>query len=495
MTTMTMMKRRSLGVTSTITAAAAAAAAASCILLQSSRRVAADPPVWCVNDGSLTECQEVIGLLNAESTTNNDANNNPVPVASCIESSSTTAGSCAAAFEQGEVHILSDVDLGELYEFSLESSSFRVIAEEVAPAYQGITGYYGVILTTGDQCDEPGSPLYNGWESFRGKSSVDLSVCSTGFDKTSGWKLTMGTLMSEGLVNMKVSGAEDNDIVTARTFFTGGMCVSMGDDVMQQTYLDSAMCSQCGGLSDDSRCSQIECVDESVDQCEPYTGYGGSFRGLVEGQCQVAFHRQRTVYRYTDSEGRFPEFETDDTRSGDKFSVTQALGWNWGPDGASPDRFRFVCRTECRSISNKTYELPECNTGKTAGHSTVVNTETVDFIALLKLEAAIASAGGPSGSLAMSGYLDDGTMFDSGTEYLRATGLAKPSTLAPQAFEAFDQLNTVRNIKCKNPDINGDGELDTQDVQMLEACIMSSDTDSDACKDIGWWPNLVDQKK
>ena len=115
-----------------------------------------------------------------------------------------------------------DVDAGHLYDMSKAfaekgESSLTLVAEEIDDS--GVPGYYPIALVTTAWCDaQPAAPTLTDLE--------NVTACSTGYQKTAGWKASVGTLIAEGIIPPVIDGNSEvpNDLLSAEAFFGEG-CV------------------------------------------------------------------------------------------------------------------------------------------------------------------------------------------------------------------------------------------------------------------------------
>lgn len=372
-------------------------------------------------------------------------------VADCV--GRATLELCETAFQAGEVDVLTDVDMGELYSLNSEITSIRVVGEEVHPNFAGVTGYYGIAVTWATNC-EAGGPFEAGWASPTPGLQM-LATCHTGYQKTAGWRLPVGTLLDRGIIPIvPAGGALPNDVASMETFFKGGSCAPVKP---AYDYLKtSPICSKCGGTGDDF-CSQVA--------GEPYQNYPGSLRGLVEGACGVAMVRHRTPLRYTDAAATYPEIPG----AGDKYAAGDTDDWAWN-GMESVTNYKLVCKTGCAEIGN--YADPDCTFGRAVGHTTIINTATVASNVPLDLSTALQAADlGPA-------FATD-LIFEAGASEMSFAGLALPHEFATEAFAAFDELEEVNAIeKCIGPDVNFDGALNVVDVVSIISCLIGRTTEA-----------------
>lgn len=121
---------------------------------------------------------------------------------------------------------------------------------------KGATEYYAIAVVKATQ------DMSKGWESLRG-----LKSCHTGYRKTSGWTVPIGTLISTGVMSYEGNTDPDmpNDIYAVKNFFTGGSCAPSQVNPPQNDK--TGICNNCPGT-----CTWTA--------SEPYQDYKGEFVSL-----------------------------------------------------------------------------------------------------------------------------------------------------------------------------------------------------------------------
>nr|AEV21971.1 transferrin [Trachidermus fasciatus] len=178
------------------------------------------------------------------------------PVFSCVRKDSVLA--CIVAIRAVEADAIT-LDGGDIYTAGLINYNLQpIIAEDY-----GITSdtcYYAVaVVKRGTQF---------GLRDLQGKKS-----CHTGLDKSAGWNIPIGTLVSMGLIQW--GGIEEKPVEEAVSNYFSASCVP-------GAARTSKLCQLCRG-------------DCSKSHTEPYYDYSGAFQCLKDDAGQVAFVKHLTV--------------------------------------------------------------------------------------------------------------------------------------------------------------------------------------------------------
>eukprot|EP00953_Heterococcus_sp_UTEX-ZZ885_P009051 5371-Heterococcus_DN1.PRE.2 len=130
--------------------------------------------------------------------------------------------------------------------------------------------YHALAVVRADQ------GVSKGWESLKG-----LTSCHTGYQKTSGWTMPVGTLFKQGVLkSINKDDKVPNDIEAIEAFF-GKSCAGSPADV-PSPGIDS-ICTACKG-----DCSQ------DTDK-EAYTDYPGAVACLEAGAGDIAFTKEGVI--------------------------------------------------------------------------------------------------------------------------------------------------------------------------------------------------------
>jgi len=235
---------------------------------------------WCavegkVDDDGMTEfakCEQMLPSLNSQNTE--------------LSWSCTERNDChSAALQDGNAEVVS-LDGGDLFATSLLWGAVPVLAEdynEIASDTGGTT-YHTVVAMKASKCTDTTTL----------SSLKDMRACSTGYRKTAGWRMPVGTLLKKGIMK-KVDNHCDvnNDAESAAEFFSG-MC-SPGaaelDVVGTNKAIGDKLCNAC---------KQNQGKDDfCVKSKDDYQGYNGALKCMVEESGDVAFIKHTTFDGYT----------------------------------------------------------------------------------------------------------------------------------------------------------------------------------------------------
>ena len=246
---------------------------------------------------------------------------------------------CEGALADAEVDIISDIDGGDLVSLAKEGAILLG-----AESYSlGALSYYAVGVIRTEHC---ASGAIKMWKDLEGKRS-----CHTGYGKSAGWAMPVGTLAAKGIMPVVLSNEvgylADNDIASAENFFSSS-CAPMKDSKHVEHYADT-MCKNCA-TSGEGFCCRGDKAD--CPGSDGYYNYHGSLRCLAEGNGDVAFVKHSTV----------PDF----TEGGKSFANTD--GWAWEKAAAKTSGYySLVCEDGCKPIS----EYASCNFAAPPSHGIV----------------------------------------------------------------------------------------------------------------------------
>jgi len=236
----------------------------------------------------------------------------------------------------GECNFGMDMDAHDVYDANKDYGFEAIAAEDYTGNGEGLT-YYGVAVVPASVCDaNPDITLAD----FRGKRS-----CHTGYKRTSGWTIPLAsivTLQREEGGAEAISNKEDYEVMLD---FFPEMCAPSGPEDAAD-----AMCKNCAG----------DCVRDS----DPYSGYAGSLRCLMEGGGDIAFMKETTSLDYA-ADGNDPQ------------------AWS---TVATPD-LRLVCpQGGCALVEN----FDSCNYARIPSHMVALDAKAlpVDEVRSAFMEAA-----------------------------------------------------------------------------------------------------------
>lgn len=205
------------------------------------------------------------------------------PAISCTRKDSPTECIKAIAANKADAVTL---DAGLVYEAGLDPYKLRPVAAEVyGTEEQPQTHYYAVAVV------KKGS-------NFQLNQAQGVKSCHTGFNRSAGWNIPMGTLRPY----LNWAGPPEPIQEAASKFFSAS-CVPCVDGTQYPS-----LCSLCAGTGED------KCACSSR---EPYFGYSGAFRCLKDGAGDVAFVKDSTVFENLPDEADRDQYELlcpDNTR-------------------------------------------------------------------------------------------------------------------------------------------------------------------------------------
>eukprot|EP00210_Caulerpa_lentillifera_P004650 g4435.t1 len=241
----------------------------------------------------------------------------------CVSGGSVTE--CFEMIQNGEAE-LTTVDGGDGYVAHTQYSIEPLLYENYG--YAVGTEYYAVALVPREFCDNSTT-----LENLRG-----LRSCHTGYRKTAGWFMPLGTLLDQGVVE-PVSEEEtiEDDAETMRSFFdeicaprVSGNGPMNGRNGEGESWEE--LCTTCGG----------DCTTH-----DKYYDYQGALRCLMENAGDVAFVKHTTLL----------DFARDGSEPKD-----------WADKDIAD--FQLLCREgECRDPED--YE--DCHLARVPAHSVVAN--------------------------------------------------------------------------------------------------------------------------
>ena len=223
---------------------------------------------------------------------------------------------CMAAI-QGGVADVAVLEAGDVYTAGLKFELIPIMAERYnLPT----THYYSVAVSKEDDPDT--DVLY-----LRGRTT-----CHPGVMHGGGWTLPLAYLLNNGLIR----GYECNSVRAASEYFSKSCVPGALHREYRHGMTRLNLCHLCHG-NGRSYCAR--------DHSEPYYGYTGAFRCLVEGGGNVAFLKHTTVQESTDGKRK---------------------DW-WARNQLTAD-YQLLCRDGTRASVT---EYERCNLGKVRANAIV----------------------------------------------------------------------------------------------------------------------------
>ncbi|XP_054838235.1 serotransferrin [Eublepharis macularius] len=209
---------------------------------------------WCtVSDAEQAKCMDLQTCLKGNITMH------------CVKK--TSYHDCIQAIANSEADAIS-LDGGLIYDAGLAPYHLKPIAAEVY-GEECATSYYTVAVVK--------KGTVNSLSDLRGKKS-----CHTGFGRSAGWNVPIGILLEKGYIQW--AGAENEPIQKAVARFFLASCVPGVPN-------EPSLCRLCIGEGE-AKCSASD----------PYAGYSGALRCLMDGVGDVAFVKQETVLSLSEEE-------------------------------------------------------------------------------------------------------------------------------------------------------------------------------------------------
>jgi len=188
-------------------------------------------------------------------------------------------GSVMEMIANGECNLGMDMDAHDVYDANKDFAFEALAAEDYTGDGLGLT-YYGVAVVPASTCElSPGLTL---------SDMAGAKSCHTGYRRTSGWTIPMGTIADLQIQANGVAAVDGKTDIEVMQAFFPEMCAPGGPDENSE-----AMCANCVG-------------DCKRGPTEPYSGYAGSLRCLMEGGGSVAFMKETTALDFA-SDGTAPQ--------------------------------------------------------------------------------------------------------------------------------------------------------------------------------------------
>ncbi|PIK48862.1 melanotransferrin [Apostichopus japonicus] len=215
-----------------------------------------EPPArWCtISAAEYAKCLSMSQVF---------ADNHLSPTVHCLER--PTVEECLITIREGGADLIT-LDGGDVFRAG-KVFGMKPIMKELYSG--GSTGYYGIAVTRATYTNVSLTNL-------KGARS-----CHTGVGRTAGWNIPVGYLLHSG--QMKSEGCKEH-VKSAAKFFNAS-CAPGARLAINNPYNDDVdnLCNICSG----------DCGRDA--DTEPYNGYSGALRCLVEGRGEVAFIKPATL--------------------------------------------------------------------------------------------------------------------------------------------------------------------------------------------------------
>ncbi|XP_072027550.1 melanotransferrin-like [Amphiura filiformis] len=266
---------------------------------------------WCViSDQELDKCRAMSAAFKVKGLT---------PEISCFREMDHDG--CMKSIYDDEADVVT-LDGGDIFQAGTRYQLRPVLAEYYQE--QSDASYWAVAVVKSSS-----SFTIN---DLKGKKS-----CHTGIMKSSGWVVPIGHLIDRGDISV-----EGCDVAVAVGNFFSASCVPGAQSPAYDLTNSNPdnLCQLCTGTNDN------KCVRNAN---EPYYGYDGAFRCLVEGAGDVAFVKHTTVSSTLGSSMEFP----------------------WASSSTKND-FQLLCRDGGRGAVD---DWQTCNLAKIASHALVTSSK------------------------------------------------------------------------------------------------------------------------
>ena len=305
-----------------------------------------------------------------------------------------------------------DVDSGQLYSlyeaFEAVDHTLEVVVEEHEGDAVGepteFTGYYPIAVVTAAWCEANPDATFDMLQGMRS--------CHTGYQKTAGWRASVGTLIKEGIVPIESSPDSTPADIHSFQQWIGSACVP-GVAAEASDGAANPLCDNCIGTDADF------CTLGDV---EPYYNYPGALRCLVEDAGDVAFIRHRTPPEYLNT-GEENSFDPS---------------WNY-VNGDSMDDYQLLClEGGCQPLSAFT----QCSFPKTFGHTVVASSDSEEVQALRTALNTLSASSPEFQETFLSGGSLQGALFTDGATYLQAIE-ETVEEFAGEMFASWEEIDDL----------------------------------------------------
>lgn len=202
---------------------------------------------------------------------------------SCVQADDSK--SWMELIEEGKCNMITDLDAHEVYDVNKDYDFEPMLAEDYKGNGDGLS-YFAIAVVPSAMCAASNA------DSLTVESLKGLKSCHTGYKRTSGWTIPLATIMGAEIAENGPYpvGMKDTEILT--NFFSQ-MCAPGYRGGDNETAME-IMCSLCKG----------DCSSSTAN--EPYVGYDGALRCLMDGEGDVAFVKHSTPLDYA-QDGNDPQ--------------------------------------------------------------------------------------------------------------------------------------------------------------------------------------------
>ncbi|XP_078522610.1 melanotransferrin [Lissotriton helveticus] len=357
---------------------------------------------WCtLSTAEIWKCSEMATQFKKMNIT---------PSIQCVSAQSTEA--CMKLIKAKEVDV---VTLGgqDIY---LAGKQYGLVpaAGENYPETDNSSSYYAVAVV------KKNSQNASTINDLRGKKS-----CHTGYGRTAGWRIPIGALIKRGMI--RPTDCSDSNIAKAVGEFFPASCVPGAN----LEGFAPQLCSLCQGKGPD-RCA--------TSASEPYFGYSGAFRCLVDGTGEVAFVKHSTVLDNTDGKNK------DD----------------WASPLKSTD-YQLLCLNGALA---EVHQFEFCNWGQVPARAVMVHPDTNTFAISGLLGKAQEYFAADSGNFSMFSSIEYGgkdLIFKDATERIVAVGDKDTYT----EWLGKEYIDSLEGMQC-----NGKAEIPVRIGPLLMSNIL-----------------------
>jgi len=256
-----------------MSAAAAVAVLAALCAPSPARASELEVKVCTVSDKDYLSCLQMVDTFFSDSVENTAGRK-----WSCVKPDEGEEETVLEMIEAGSCNFATDLDAHDLYDANKLHGFQAVAAEDYTGEGKGLT-YYGVAVVPASACAANPEITLGDLKGLRS--------CHTGYKRTSGWTIPLANVVD---LEQQAQGPEyikdKNDYDIMSSFFTG-MCAPGGPEEATEM-----LCANCDG----------DCIRDS----DPYSGYAGALRCLMEGAGDVAFMKETTSLDYA-ADGADPQ--------------------------------------------------------------------------------------------------------------------------------------------------------------------------------------------